>query len=159
LTITVTVLSGADAQERVRRERGAVAVAPCRLSAASRRDAERQSRRRSGASTFRKRRGGGERLTMRIGSSCFPSGAALRRFLDRARMRTYVAQRQRLPAIAASMSASVGLLVFGEQRGRRHDLPDWQVAALRHVELLPRRLQRLPSFVFSPSMVVTRRPA
>ena len=59
-------------------------------------------------------------------------------------MRRYVAQRHRLPFIArvdvARRSASA---MRGEQRRRRHDLAGLAVAALRHVELLPRALQRM----------------
>ena len=48
-----------------------------------------------------------------------------------------------LPAIALSMSSSVGLRHQLQECCRRHDLPGLAVAALRHVERRPRRLHRL----------------
>ena len=71
-----------------------------------------------------------------------PRGIAAARWIAW-RMRRYVAQRQMLPFIAASMSASVGFGVLREQRRGRHQLAGLTVAALRHVELLPRALQRM----------------
>ena len=59
------------------------------------------------------------------------------------RMRGYVPQRQMLPLMAASMSASVGSGFCFEQRGRGHDLAGLAVAALRDVVLDPRGLQRM----------------
>ena len=41
------------------------------------------------------------------------------------------------------MSSSVGLRLLVEQRRGRHDLAGLAVAALRHVDLLPRQLQRV----------------
>ena len=43
----------------------------------------------------------------------------------------------------ASMSASVGRLVLGEQRDRRHDLARLAIAALRHLDGDPRPLHRV----------------
>ena len=54
-----------------------------------------------------------------------------------------MAQRQRLPLIAVSMSASVGRGVRRSSAAGGHDLPRLAVAALRHVELFPRALQRM----------------
>src|SRR5207249_8201080 len=47
--------------------------------------------------------------------------------------------------IAAHRRVDIGIggpFLFGEERGGGHDLPGLAIAALRHVELLPRRLQR-----------------
>jgi hypothetical protein len=43
-----------------------------------------------------------------------------------ARMREYVAQRQMLPLIAASISASVGLAFFANKAAADMIWPDWQ---------------------------------
>ena len=59
------------------------------------------------------------------------------------RIRPKVPQRQMLPAMAASMSASLGLGVCGEQRGGRHDLARLAVAALHYLDL-PRLLHPGP---------------
>ena len=57
------------------------------------------------------------------------------------------------------MSASVGSRFAREQRRRRHDLAGLAVAALRHVELLPRALHRVRAVGERPSIVVTSAPA
>ena len=67
------------------------------------------------------------------------------------RMRVYVAQRQMLPAIAASMSASRRLPVGRQQRGSAHHLAGLAIAALRHVF-------RDPCFLHGLTDGATRRP-
>ena len=55
-----------------------------------------------------------------------------------------------LPLIAASMSASVGAEFFSQQRGRRHDLAGLTIAALRNLQVDPRRLHCLGLFALQP---------
>ncbi len=74
----------------------------------------------------------------RIGLPC--SSAAASRIA--ARMRGYVPQRQML-VTAASMSASLGPGVGGEERGRGHQHAALAVAALRYLVRDPRPLQRV----------------
>ena len=50
-----------------------------------------------------------------------------------------------LPAIAPSMSASLGFGLRLQQRRGRHDLARLAVAALHHVDLAPGGLHRLPT--------------
>ena len=83
-----------------------------------------------------------QRIHDGILDGCMAYASDLEASLIAARMRTYVAQRQTLPAIAASMSASLGRFVLGEQRGRGHHLAGLAIAALGHVEFLPRGLHR-----------------
>jgi hypothetical protein len=45
--------------------------------------------------------------------------------------------------MAASMSASVGVRLLGEERRRGHDHAGLAVAALRHVEVTPGDLDRV----------------
>ena len=60
-----------------------------------------------------------------------------------ARMRWYVPHRHRI-AFHEGLDLRVGGVgTRGEQRGRLHDLPALAVAALRHLVLLPGRLQRM----------------
>ena len=54
-----------------------------------------------------------------------------------ARIRGYVPQRQMLPLIAASMSASLWFGLLLEQRRGGHDLSGLAIAALRHADVEP----------------------
>ena len=60
--------------------------------------------------------------------------------------------------MAASISASVGWGVCCQQRGGRHDLARLAIAALRHIDRLPRHLHRMQPSGESPSMVVIGLP-
>ena len=161
---------GADRQERVGREFGPEAAAFAAFAGRGLRrvdaeDAERQAA-RGRAVTLRKTRRPGlaaadpaadpgvdceeymkDLRDMRIGfiaRSLQPR--LLRRFLDR-RADAHVGRAA--ADVAGHRVVDVGIArmpVLREQRRRRHQLPRLAVAALRHVELLPRRLhgQRFP---------------
>ena len=59
-------------------------------------------------------------------------------------------QRHRLPVMTVSMSWSVGVGKSLQQRSCLHDLAGLTVAALRHLQVDPRLLQRMLSLGIEP---------